>query len=76
VTNNPTTTGGKPIPVLIKLMTSLLPQKLVKATAVPMETPMNRLMNVAVPDTFKDSHVIPNTSGSKLTINSKAFIIP
>jgi hypothetical protein len=41
-----------------------------------METPMKRLMSVAVPDTFKDSHVIPITSGSKLMINSKAFIIP
>jgi hypothetical protein len=49
---------------------------LVNATAVPMETPMKRLMSVAVPDIFKDSHVIPNTSGSKLMINSKALIIP
>jgi len=41
-----------------------------------METPMKRLMNVAVPDIFKDSHVIPRTSGSKVTINSKALMIP
>jgi hypothetical protein len=41
-----------------------------------METPIKRLINVAVPDIFKDSHVIPITSGSKLMINSKAFMIP
>jgi hypothetical protein len=41
-----------------------------------MDTPMKRLINVAVPDIFKDSHVMPITSGSKLMINSKALMIP
>jgi len=57
------------MPVLIKLMTSLFPGKLFNATTVPMETPKNRLINVAVPDIFRDSQVIPKTSGSKLKIS-------
>ena len=69
VTKRPTTTGGNPMPVLIMLITSLFPGKLFNATAVPTETPKNRLMKVAVPDIFRDSHVIPITSGSKLMIN-------
>ena len=66
VTKRPTTTGGNPMPVLIMLMTSLFPGKLFNATTVPTETPKNRLMNVAVPDIFRDSHVTPSTSGSRL----------
>jgi len=37
----------QPIPVLIKLMTSLLPKKLVKATTVSNGNPDEKIMNVA-----------------------------
>ena len=59
-----------------KQIVSPVKAKLFKATVVPMATPIKRLMNVAVPDIFKDSHVIPITSESKLMINSKALMIP
>jgi len=54
------------MPVLMMLIARRLPKKSLSATATPMETPINRLIKVAVPDIFRDSHVMPITSGSRL----------
>jgi hypothetical protein len=72
VTKSPTTTGGRAIPVLMRLTTNLRPGNCVRATTVPTDIPKNRLMNVAVPETFRENQVIPRTSGSKVTSRMKA----
>jgi len=58
------------------LTTICRPGKEERATAVPMPMPMNRLIRVAVPETFRDSHVIARTSGSKLIRRDRACLIP
>jgi hypothetical protein len=51
VTKRPTTTGGSAMPVLMMLTTNLLPENLERATVVPKEIPINKLIRVAVPET-------------------------
>jgi hypothetical protein len=76
VTKRPTTTGGSPMPVLMRLTVNRLPGNLESAMVVPMEIPMNRLISVAVPDTWSERRVIPITSGSKVIKRKKAFLRP
>ena len=76
VTKSPTTTGGSAIPVLMRLTTRCLPGNCVNATTVPMDIPIKRLINVAVPETFRENQVIPMTSGSRLKSRMKACRIP
>jgi hypothetical protein len=76
VTKRPTTTGGRPMPVLMRLTANFFPGNLESATAVPTEIPINKLMNVAVPETPRDRRVILITSGSKVIRSQKAFFIP
>jgi hypothetical protein len=76
VTKRPTTTGGRAIPVLIKLTTIFFPVNLERATATPTDIPKKRLIRVAIPDTSSDRRVIPMTSGSRVINNQKAFLIP
>jgi hypothetical protein len=61
---------------LIKLTTILFPVNLERATVTPMDIPKKRLMRVAMPETSSERRVIPITSGSKVTNNQKAFLIP
>ena len=72
----PTTTGGRPIPVLIRLTTNCLPGNLDRATAVPAEIPTTMLISVASPDTLMDRSVIPRTSLSSVKTRKNAFLIP
>jgi hypothetical protein len=76
VTKSPTTTGGKAIPVLIRLTTIFFPVNLERATATPVDIPNKRLIRVAVPETCSDRRVIPITSGSKVIRSQNAFLIP
>jgi len=64
------------MPVLMTLTRILLPGNLERATATPVDTPMRRLIRVAVTDTFNDKKVMPITSGSNVKIRTKAFLIP
>jgi hypothetical protein len=41
-----------------------------------MDIPIKRLMRVAIPETCRERKVILMTSGSKVTISQKAFLIP
>jgi len=76
VTKRPTTTGGRPMPVLIRLTTILFPINLERATATPTDIPIKRLTRVAIPETSSDRRVIPMTSGSRVMRSQKAFLIP
>jgi hypothetical protein len=48
--------------VLIRLTTNRRPGNSVRATAMPVEIPMKRLMNVADPETTRENKVMSNTS--------------
>src|SRR5262245_45927300 len=75
-TNNPTTTGGRPIPVLIKATAVLRPGNLMSASAMPKGTPSKSEMKVALPEILSESQVIAHTSASKLKTSSNALAIP
>jgi hypothetical protein len=64
------------MPVLIKLTTILLPGNFERATVVPIDIPMNKLMSVADPDTWRDRKVMLITSGSKVIKSQNAFLMP
>ncbi len=51
-TTNPTTTGGKAIPVLIKLIQKDLERNFINAKKEPRGKPTPRLINVASPEIF------------------------
>ncbi len=76
VTKRPTTTGGSPIPVLTTLTTNFLPGNRVSATIIPVETPNPTEMSVAIPDTLRDSQVMPRTSGSSAHSSLIAVMSP
>src|SRR5262245_10730455 len=75
-TNNPTTTGGRPIPVLIKATAVLRPGNLMSASAMPKGTPSKSEMKVALPEILSESQVIAHTSASKLKTSWNALAIP
>jgi hypothetical protein len=64
------------MPVLMRLTTILLPGNLERATVVPIDIPINKLMRVADPDTWRDRKVMLITSGSKVIKSQKAFLMP
>jgi hypothetical protein len=64
------------MPVLMRLTTILLPGNFERATVVPIDIPMNKLMRVADPDTWRERKVMLITSGSKVINNQKAFLRP
>src|SRR5262245_46375907 len=76
VTKSPTTTGGRPIPVLIKLTTSERPGNRVMAIKIPSGIPTSRDSPVAVPETSSEKSVMPSTSASPLKTSRKACLIP
>jgi len=67
-TQSPTTTGGSPILVLTMLRTNFLPGKLPRPIRVPSGKPINKLISVAIPDTFRERKVIAKISGSPVKI--------
>src|SRR5664279_2169238 len=76
VTKRPTTTGGRPMPVFMSAMTRRLPGNSLRATATATPSPSTTLRRVAIPDTFRESRVIPRTSGSSVSSSSSAFRRP
>src|SRR5664279_3381354 len=76
VTKRPTTTGGRPMPVFMSAMTRRLPGNSLRATATARPSPSTTLRRVAIPDTFRESRVIPRTSGSSVSSSSSAFRRP
>src|SRR4030095_10213844 len=75
-TNSPTTTGGSPIPVLIKATVVLRPGNLMSASAIPNGTPSKSEMKVALPEILSDSQVISQISASRPKTSSTALTIP
>src|SRR5437870_5631157 len=75
-TNNPTTTGGSPIPVLIKATVVLRPRNRFSASAMPKGIPSKSEIKVALPEILRESQVISHTSASKPKTNSIALTIP
>jgi hypothetical protein len=61
-TNRPTTTGGRAIPVLMRLRINLRPRNWLNASQVPNGKPIKRLTPVAKSDTCKERTVISKTS--------------
>jgi hypothetical protein len=61
-TNNPTTTGGSPIPVLIKATATSRPRNLISASPMPKGTPSKSEISVAPPEILSESQVISQTS--------------
>jgi hypothetical protein len=57
-------------------MVILLPGNFERATVVPIDIPINKLMRVAAPETSSDRRVIPMTSGSKVIKSQNAFLMP
>src|SRR5262250_3327347 len=72
----PTTTGGKPIPVLIKAATTERPGNLDRASAIPSGIPSTSETNVEQPEICRDNQVTVQTSVSKLKTRSKALTMP
>ena len=72
VTKRPTTTGGRPMPVFIRAMTTRLPGNSLRATDTAKPRPSTTLMRVARPDTLRDSSVMPRTSGSRASSSASA----
>jgi hypothetical protein len=60
----------------MRLTTILLPGNFERATVVPIDIPMNKLIRVADPDTWRERKVMFITSGSKVINNQKAFLRP
>jgi hypothetical protein len=60
----------------MRLTTIRFPGKLERATVVPIDIPINKLMRVADPDTWRERKVMLITSGSKVIKSQKAFLIP
>src|SRR5215831_11316879 len=75
-TNSPTTTGGRPIPVLIRLMARRCPGKRLRASAVPLGIPRSSEIAVAVMETRSDSQVMPTISWSAVMSNHTACLMP
>src|SRR4030095_11237003 len=74
--NNPTTTGGSPIPVLIKATVVLRPRNRMSANALPKGKPSKSEIKVALPEILSDSQVISQISASRLKTSSIALTIP
>ena len=72
----PTTTGGSPIPVLTRAITSRRPGKRTSARSVPSGMPTMSESKVAVAESLSESQVIPSTSGSPLHISPAARTSP
>src|SRR5574337_27228 len=72
----PTTTGGSPIPVLIRLTTRLRPGKRASAIKVPSGIPTSSESPVARPDTWSESRVIPRISESPVAMSRTACVTP
>src|SRR4029453_13962359 len=75
-TNSPTTTGGRPIPVLIKATVVLPPRNRMSASAIPKGTPSKSEIKVALPEILSDSQVISQISASRPKTSSTALTIP
>jgi len=76
LTHSPTTTGGRPMPRLTMLTAIFRPGKEEIARKTPRGTPINTLIKVAIPDTFRVRTVILNTSGSPSISRKNALTIP
>src|SRR5262249_16067720 len=76
VTNNPTTTGGRLMPVFTKLMANCRPGKGVSARKVPRGTPMSKLTSEAEVETCSERRVIRQTSGSSESRSQHACFVP
>jgi hypothetical protein len=60
----------------MRLTTIRFPGKLERATVVPIDIPINKLMKVADPDTWRERKVMLITSGSKVIKSQNAFLMP
>src|SRR5216684_2333953 len=76
VTNNPTTTGGKLMPVFTKLTTNRRPGNSLRASNTPKGMPRRRLISVAERETCNERKVIRQTSGSPERSSQKACLMP
>jgi hypothetical protein len=70
------TTGGNPIPKLIKLFRVCLPAKSTNASHIPNGSPSKTLIAVAIPDTNNVIVITWKTSLSPLVNSSRAFKAP
>ena len=75
-TIRPTTTGGIPMPTFTRLMRKRRPPNRLNARAIPVGTPMIKLVAVAIKDTRKDSRTMAKTSGSPPRSKRIASLIP
>ncbi len=76
VTNSPTTTGGRPIPVLAAASSTRRPANRPRARAVPKGTPSSSATAVAVSDTRSVSAVIDQVSSSPVSSSRTASDSP
>ena len=76
VTNSPTTTGGRPIPVLAAASSTRRPANRPRARAVPKGTPSSSATAVAVSDTRSVSAVIDQVSSSPVSSSRTASNSP
>jgi len=67
-TKRPTTTGGRPMPVLTSERSRLRPRKRLRPRSAPRGTPVTTESVVATPLTRSDADAASNTSGSPVTI--------
>ena len=76
VTKSPTTTGGRPIPVLTALTTRPRPGKRDSASAAPAGIPINSEISVALADTWSERRRIAHTSPSPPNSSASAWRTP
>ena len=76
VTNSPTTTGGRPIPVFAAASITRRPANRPRARAVPKGTPSSSATAVAVSDTRSVSAVIDQVSSSPVSSSRTASSSP
>src|SRR5918995_1960097 len=74
--NKPTTTGGRPMPVLIKATVAPRPGNLASARAIPRGIPIKSEMKVAEPEIWSERQVMDHTSPSSPKTNSAALRTP
>src|SRR3989338_6177300 len=75
-TKRPTTTGGRPIPVLISATVIERPGNCVSARKIPIGMPNRRDSSVALPEILSESHVMAQISGSPVKRSQNACPMP
>ena len=76
VIHSPATTGGRPMPILIRARRSRLPGNLASPSSIPAGMPINVLISTAVMETLRVRSVISRISRSPERIISIAFFNP